>query len=152
MNDINTTTVSGRIVRDPISIANGNGCTFSLASNRSYKAATSEKFIEDVCFIDVTCWNSLAALLNRKLKKGHSVTVVGRLQQQKWLDAETGEKRSRLILVGAQVVGEYVFAKTDEAPEPTPDTPPPADFNEQMDAELAAVTKKAARRSKKAAA
>jgi single stranded DNA-binding protein len=151
VNDISNVTISGRVTAEPVSIAEGNGSTFSVAVNRSYKKTDSNEFQESVSFVDVTVWNGIAALCNRKLHKGNAIVVSGRLEQQRWESPDTGEKRSRLIVVASQVIGEFVFARTDQAPEPTPDAAPPGDFNEQMDLAVAAVESKPAARRRKAA-
>jgi single-strand DNA-binding protein len=45
-------------------------------------------------------WTRLAELAAQYLKKGRSVFVEGRLQLDTWDDKQTGQKRSRLIVVG----------------------------------------------------
>jgi single-strand DNA-binding protein len=130
MNDLNIVTVSGRAVASPTSIAAGKGFTFSIASNRSFKANGSEEFTEEVTFADCVAWSGLGAMIGRKLKKGNSVVVTGRLNQQRWEDSDSGEKRSRLTIVVTGIVGEFVYTRTgDQAPEPEapPEVEPPAE-------------------------
>lgn len=72
-------------------------CEFPLASNERYKRG--EEWIEDVCWIDVTCWGRTAEIAAEYLKKGSGVLIIGRLRQEKWDDKSTGQKRSKHRIV-----------------------------------------------------
>ena len=56
--------------------------------------------IEEVTYVDVTLWGRSAELAGQYLSKGRSVFIEGRLQLDQWDDKATGQKRSRLRVVG----------------------------------------------------
>src|SRR6516164_297688 len=70
-----------------------------VAINRVYTAADQQKQ-QEVTFVDVELWARLAEVAAQYLKKGRSVFVEGRLQLKSWDDKQTGQKRSRLIVLG----------------------------------------------------
>ncbi len=98
----------GNLTRDPELryIPSGQAVTsFTVASNRTYLAASGEKK-EDVSFIRVVTWARLAETCNEYLKKGSQVFVEGRLQSRSW-EAQDGTKRSAVEVVasGVQFLG-----------------------------------------------
>jgi single-strand DNA-binding protein len=56
--------------------------------------------LEEVTYVDVTLWGRQAELAGQYLSKGRSVFIEGRLQLDQWDDKQTGQKRSRLRVVG----------------------------------------------------
>ena len=54
-------------------------------------------------FVDVTCWGKTAELVCRWKKQGESLLIEGRLQQDKWVDKETGKNRSKLKVVASNM-------------------------------------------------
>jgi single-strand DNA-binding protein len=71
-----------------------------LALNRRYKSASGEKR-EEVTYVDVTFWGKMAELLQKfQLSKGTPLFVDGRLQLDTWEDKASGQKRSKLRVVG----------------------------------------------------
>jgi single-strand DNA-binding protein len=71
-----------------------------MAVNRSWfdKATDSRK--EETTFVDVTLWGRTAEVASEYLNKGRSVLIEGRLQLDQWEDKESGQKRSKLKVVG----------------------------------------------------
>jgi single-strand DNA-binding protein len=128
----------GHLVRDPELRYTPNGvavCDFTIAVNRKYSKKDGEK-IEEVAFVDVTVWNRVAEISAEYLKKGRAALVAGHLQQERWDDKETGQKRSKLRVVGqtVQFIGggsqddapAEDASASDEAPaEPAPAPVPP---------------------------
>ena len=55
---------------------------------------------EETTFIDVTLWARQAELAQQYLAKGRPVYIEGRLQMDTWEDKNTGQKRSKLKVVG----------------------------------------------------
>ncbi len=53
---------------------------------------------DDVC--DVTLWGRQAEVANEYAKKGRPVYIEGRLQLDSWEDKQSGQKRSKLRVVG----------------------------------------------------
>ncbi|WP_417392019.1 single-stranded DNA-binding protein [Gimesia sp.] len=75
-------------------------CEIGLAVNRSWFNKNTQQREEDVTFIDVTLWGRTAEVARDYLSKGRSVLIEGRLQLDQWDDRETGQKRSKLKVVG----------------------------------------------------
>ena len=93
----------GNLTRDPEVkyIASGQAvCEVGLAVNRTWwdKQANVKK--EDVTFVDVTLWGREAEVAGEYLAKGRPVLIEGRLQLDSWDDKATGQKRSKLRVVG----------------------------------------------------
>lgn len=55
---------------------------------------------EETTFLDVTLWSRQAELAAQYLSKGRPVFIEGRLQMETWEDKTSGQKRSRLKIVG----------------------------------------------------
>ncbi len=74
-------------------------CDLGMAVNRIRTGDNGER-IEEVTYVDVTLWGRQAELAGQYLSKGRSVFIEGRLQLDQWDDKQTGQKRSRLRVVG----------------------------------------------------
>lgn len=99
MSDINKTILTGRLTADPELRYTASGvalCNFTVAVNRSYKIGEEKK--EEVSFINCVAWSGRAETLNKYVKKGHRIGLVGFLKQDFWDDKNTGKKRSKLTL------------------------------------------------------
>lgn len=98
----NKTQVGGRLTRDP-EVKRTNAGTLvaeiSIAVNRKWRDP-SGNIKEEVDFIDVTLWGKTAELAEKYLSKGRSVFIDGRLQLETWEDKTTGQKRTKLKVVG----------------------------------------------------
>jgi single-strand DNA-binding protein len=70
-----------------------------MAVNRVYSAENGEKR-EETTFVDVTLWGRTAEIAGEYLKKGRPVLIEGRLQLDTWDDKQSGQKRSKLKVVG----------------------------------------------------
>jgi single-strand DNA-binding protein len=102
MDDFNQTIQEGNLTRDPETKPAGQGkvCTFSIATNRSYK--TDNGYEKETSFFDVTVWGKQAELCQAHLTKGRGVRVTGRLKQDRWEDADK-KQRSRVLIVADRV-------------------------------------------------
>ena len=92
----------GNLTRDPEVRYTPKGTAVTdigLACNRSYTLDSGERR-EDVTFIDVTLWGKSAELVGQYMKKGRPIYVEGRLQMDSWDDKQTGQKRTKLKVVG----------------------------------------------------
>ncbi len=74
-------------------------CDLGLAVNRQYTLDSGEKR-EEVTFVDVVLWARLAEIAGEYLKKGRPVFIEGRLQMDTWDDKQSGQKRTKLRVVG----------------------------------------------------
>ncbi len=82
-----------------------------LAMNRKYKSGNELR--EEVCYVDVTLWGKTAEAANNYLSKGSSVFISGYLKLDSWNDKQTGEKRSKLQVVGQSM--QFVGPKREGA-------------------------------------
>jgi single-strand DNA-binding protein len=115
--DINMTVFTGRVVKDPEMRGSADNpvASFSIAINRSVRQKDGT-WTDGVDFVDVSCFNGLAKLVLKKLRKADRVTIHGRLAQHTW-EAE-GQKRSKLGVIGNQVVGEYAYRTAESTHDP----------------------------------
>src|SRR2546422_7654264 len=74
-------------------------CDLGLAVNRQYTLDNGEKR-EEVTYVDVVLWARLAEIAGEYLKKGRPVFIEGRLQLDTWDDKQSGQKRSKLRVIG----------------------------------------------------
>ena len=103
MASFNRVVLVGNLTRDPevrYTPSQTAVTDIGLAVNRQWfdKATNSRK--EDVSFIDVTLWGRQAEVAGEYLSKGRQVLIEGRLQMDSWEDKETGQKRSKLKVIG----------------------------------------------------
>lgn len=92
----------GNLTRDPEVRYTPKGsavCDLGLAVNRIFTPEGGEKR-EEVTFVDVVLWARLAEIAGEYLKKGRPVLIEGRLQLDTWDDKQSGQKRSKLRVIG----------------------------------------------------
>ena len=105
MASYNKVMIIGNLTRDPEMKYTPKGTAVAeigLAVNRNYTADNGEKR-EEVTFIDVTLWGRVAEIVGEYCKKGRPLFVEGRLQLDTWDDKQTGQKRSKLKVVGENI-------------------------------------------------
>jgi single-strand DNA-binding protein len=105
MANVNKVILVGNLTRNPEVKFTPKGLAvadFGLAVNRSFTAENGEKR-EEVTFIDITAWGKVAELARQFLTKGRQVYIEGRLQLNSWDDKQTGEKKSKLRVVGENI-------------------------------------------------
>jgi single-strand DNA-binding protein len=74
-------------------------CDLGIAVNRVYTTDSGEKR-EEATFVDVTFWGRTAEVAGEYLKKGRPIFIEGRLQLDSWEDKQSGQKRSKLKVIG----------------------------------------------------
>jgi single-strand DNA-binding protein len=102
MANLNKVMLIGNLTRDPevkYLPKGGPVAEFGLAVNRSYTLDNGEKR-DETTFVDIVMYNKLAEIVEKYLKKGRSVYVEGRLKLETWDDKQTGQKRSKMRIVG----------------------------------------------------
>ena len=109
MASFNKVMLMGNLTRDPEIRYTPKGTALTeigLAINRRYQVENETK--EEVTFVDVTFWGRQAEVIAQYCKKGRGLFVEGRLQYDTWDDKQTGQKRSRIRVVGEnfQFVGQ----------------------------------------------
>jgi single-strand DNA-binding protein len=105
MASYNKVLLMGNLTRDPEVRYTPKGtavATLGLAVNRVYTTDAGEQK-EEVTFVDIEVWGRQAETAGEYLSKGRPVFVEGRLKLDSWDDKETGQKRSKLKVVGERV-------------------------------------------------
>jgi single-strand DNA-binding protein len=129
--------------------------SFGLAVNRYWNDENGEKK-DQVSYFTVEGWRYTAEDIARVVEKGIRVVVVGKMEQQSWEDKETGEKRSKVVVIadhvaihsmsiesverrrggGAGIADESVSTASRKAPQPAKKAAPrPAARREDLDEE-----------------
>ena len=94
---INSVVLAGNVVADPESRNTNSGkavATFRLAINNPIND-------KDVVYIDVDTWEKQAEFVGNYVKKGSSVSVIGRLKQDSW--EKDGKKMTKTLVVAERV-------------------------------------------------
>ena len=102
MASVNKVMLIGNLTRDPEVRYTPKGSAVAdigLAINRYFTMENGEKR-EETTFVDVVLWGRQAELAQQYLSKGRPVFIEGRLQLDSWEDKNTGQKRSKLRVVG----------------------------------------------------
>ncbi|MFR1319890.1 MAG: single-stranded DNA-binding protein [Akkermansia sp.] len=123
MANLNKVFLMGNLTADPELRYTPKGTAVTdirLAINRYYAGDNSERQ-EETTFVDVTLWNRQAEVAGNYLSKGRGVFVEGRLQLDSWEDKASGQKRTKL-----RVIGENIQLFPAAAIPPTWAAPPPA--------------------------
>lgn len=103
---INRVCISGNLTHDPELRQTQSGAqvlSMGVAVNERAKDPQTGEWGDRPSFVDVTVWGNRAEALAGFLRKGLRVAVSGRLRQDRWQDAKTGENRSRLGIVADEV-------------------------------------------------
>ena len=102
MPNLNKVMLMGNLTRDPEIKYTPKGTAvadIALAVNRVYSSDQGEKR-EETTFVDVELWGRQAEIAGEYLKKGRPVYIEGRLKLDTWDDKQTGQKRSKMRVVG----------------------------------------------------
>ena len=102
MASFNKVLLLGNLTRDPEVRYTPKGsavCDLGVAVNRVYTTDSGEKR-EEATFVEVTLWGRTAEVAGEYLKKGRPIFIEGRLQLDSWDDKQTGQKRSKLKVIG----------------------------------------------------
>lgn len=103
MASFNKVILIGNLTRDPqVRYTTGGTAVteIGMAVNRTWFDKQSNSKREEVTFVDVTLWGRQAEIAGEYLSKGRPVLIEGRLELDTWDDRESGQKRSKLKVVG----------------------------------------------------
>lgn len=103
MANLNKVYLMGRLTRDPDLRYTPKGTAvadIAMAINRYRSGGDGGDRTEETTFVDVTLWGKQAETANQYLSKGREVFIEGRLQLDSWEDKTSGQKRSKLKVVG----------------------------------------------------
>src|ERR1044071_2596806 len=102
MASFNKVILVGNLTRDPELRYTPKGTAIAklgLAVNRVWTSESGEKK-EEVTFIDIDVFGRTAENVAQYMRKGSPMLVEGRLRLDQWDDKQTGQKRSKLGVVG----------------------------------------------------
>ncbi len=105
MPNLNKVMLMGHVTRDIELKFTTKGtavASLGLAVNRTRTGEGAEKTTE-VTFVDVTLWGRTAEIAHKYSGKGKPLFVEGRLHMESWEDKNTGQKRTKLKVVGENI-------------------------------------------------
>jgi single-strand DNA-binding protein len=76
---------------------------FCIAWNNRYKDANGEFVEDEPMFVEVNSFGKSVAYVKNNLAKGCRVVVQGRLRQDRWLNKDDGQKRTKLYVVSDHI-------------------------------------------------
>lgn len=143
MPNLNRVMIMGNCTRDPEIKYTPKGTAIAqvgIAINRVYSTDQGERR-EETTFVDVELWGRQAEIAGEYLKKGRPVYIEGRLKLEAWDDKTTGQKRSKMLIVGEMMqllggreeqsserpTGPAVDRRNAPPVRPSPPPKPPAD-------------------------
>lgn len=106
MASFNKVILLGNLTRDPQVRYTPSGTAVAeigLAVNRYWFDKQTNSRREETTFVDVTLWGRDAEVAGEYLGKGRPVLIEGRLQLDSWDDKTTGQKRTKLRVVGERM-------------------------------------------------
>lgn len=105
MASFNKVILVGNLTRDPELRYTPKGTAIAkigLAVNRVWTNEAGEKK-EEVTFVDIDIFGRTAENVGQYMRKGSPILIEGRLRLDQWDDKQTGQKRSKLGVVGEVV-------------------------------------------------
>lgn len=122
MANLNKVMLIGNLVADPELRYTPKGTAVTdlrLAVNRVRSNEQGQRQ-EETTYLDVTLWARQAEIACQYLNKGRAVFIEGRLQTETWEDKNSGQKRSKLKIVGEnmQFIGGGGGGSRSESPAP----------------------------------
>jgi len=102
MSSFNKVILMGNLTRDPeVRFSQGGMaiCGISIAVNERFKGSDGE-WQDRATFVDVTIFGKRGEAFAKFHKKGASAFVEGKLRLDQWEDKQSGQKRSKLYVVG----------------------------------------------------
>ncbi len=105
MASLNKVFLAGNLTRSPELRYTPGGTAvaqFGLAVNRRFRNREGQ-MKEEVTFVDIEVWGRQAEAASEYISKGSPVLIEGRLKLDTWESKQTGERRSKLRVVGERV-------------------------------------------------
>lgn len=91
-------TIAGRLVRDNELKYAGANQDFAILNNTIACSEKNSKGEERTLFMPFNLFGKRAEALNKYLFKGDPVLLQGKIVEQKWVDKQTGEPKSRIVM------------------------------------------------------
>ena len=105
MASLNKVFLAGNLTRDPELRYTPGGTAvaqFGMAVNRRFRNREGQ-MQEEATFVDIEVWGRQAEAASEYISKGSPVLIEGRLKLDSWESKQTGERRSKLRVVGERV-------------------------------------------------
>jgi single-strand DNA-binding protein len=93
---VNSVALIGRLTADPATHAG------EIHESATFRLAVSRPGTDGADFVDIVCFDKLAATCGEYLSKGREVAVVGKLRLSEWTGRD-GERRSKIQVVADAV-------------------------------------------------
>ncbi len=106
MASLNKVMLIGNLTRDPEIKYTPKGTAIAqigLAVNRTWSNEAGQKQ-EETTFVDIEFFGRNAEIAGEYLKKGRPAYIEGRLKLDSWEDKQSGQKRSRLKVIGESLL------------------------------------------------
>lgn len=120
MSSFNRVILMGNLTRD-VELRYTQGGTavadIGLAVNERIKRG--DEWVEEPTFVDITLWGRTAEVASEYLTKGSPAHIEGRLKLESWHDRQSGDKRSRLKVIGERL---QLLPRSDGKRPPTTDS------------------------------
>ena len=132
---LNKAILIGNLTRDPElkAIPSGNKvCTFSLATNRTYKDANGVRQ-EKTDYHNIVVWGKTAENVATYMKKGSQILVEGRMETRSWDDAATNTKKYRTEVIADTVQFGSKNTGSSTSSSPNQSAPTAAKKEEEID-------------------
>lgn len=132
MNDLNSLLVEGNATRDPDLkyLPSGTAvCTFSIASNRSFKK--DDGYEKEVSFFEVEAWGKLAEAISKNMHKGRGCRVVGRIKQEHWQKDGATHSKVKIVAEHCEFKWEDKDKKQTEQKQQNDESLPP-DYDDEI--------------------
>lgn len=103
MPNYNKVILVGHLTRDPqVKYTSGRTAVaeVGLAVSRKWYNKQTQQQEQETAFVDITFWGKTAETAGQYLNKGRPLLVEGYLKLDQWNDKQTGEKRSKLKVIG----------------------------------------------------
>lgn len=126
MAGVNMAVLLGNVGKDPEirSMQNGDKvANLSLATSESWKDKSTGERVEKVEWHRLTVWGPLADIVEKYVRKGSKIHVVGRIQTRKYTDNSGAEKYTTEIVL--QKVGGQLTLLDKKPDSGEPDTASP---------------------------
>jgi len=108
MSDMNNQAfLYGNVGSDPVVtyLENGNPvANFSLATKETWKDKKTGEWKDKTTWHDITCWGEIAKAIERKVVKGTSMTIQGKICNDVWEDKEGKKHKQTFIQLDKYII------------------------------------------------
>lgn len=125
MSSLNQATIIGNLTRDPECRRTNDDrviANISLATSENWKDANGQKQ-EKSEFHRVVFFNKLAEVVEKYVKKGDKILIIGKLQTRKWTDKDGNDRYTTEIVVDQRGSMQMLGGKSEKPAESNDDKP-----------------------------